>query len=105
MEILTITEWLSDHMLTCPLKAMTGIDCPGCGMQRAVIKLLEGDIEGSIAMNPTVIPFMFLMIFLLLHLKFQFKHGARILTYLYIASAVILVVNYIFKWINGTVFS
>jgi len=31
----------------CPLKAFTGIDCPGCGGLRATHALLHGDIAGA----------------------------------------------------------
>jgi hypothetical protein len=87
------------------MKASTGIDCPGCGMQRAIIKLLEGDLQGSLQMNPSALPILFMLIFLMLHLKFQFKHGARIITVLFIISSTIIVVNYIVKLANGSAFT
>ena len=31
----------------CPLKALTGFDCPGCGSQRAFHAILRGDIAGA----------------------------------------------------------
>lgn len=31
----------------CPLKALTGYDCPGCGSQRAFHAILRGDIAGA----------------------------------------------------------
>lgn len=100
-----VIDCLSNHLLTCPMKASTGIDCPGCGMQRAFIKLLEGDLQGSLQMNPSALPILFMLIFLMLHLKFQFKHGARIITVLFIISSTIIVVNYIVKLTNGSAFT
>ena len=35
----------------CPLKAMTGLDCPGCGGLRATHSLLHGDIAGAFDHN------------------------------------------------------
>jgi hypothetical protein len=105
MKYTEVVDWLSDHMLSCPMKAATGIDCPGCGMQRAIIKLLQGDLEGSLQMNPAAIPVLFMIIFLFVHLKVQFKHGARILTVLFILSSLILTVNYIIRFANGSVFT
>jgi hypothetical protein len=35
----------------CPLKALTGIDCPGCGGLRATHALLHGDIAGAFDHN------------------------------------------------------
>lgn len=34
------------------MKHLTGIPCPSCGVTRAIILLLHGDIIGSIGMNP-----------------------------------------------------
>lgn len=31
----------------CPFKWITGLDCPGCGSQRAVHALLHGDIQSA----------------------------------------------------------
>jgi hypothetical protein len=35
----------------CPLKALTGLDCPGCGGLRATHSLLHGDIAGAFNHN------------------------------------------------------
>lgn len=98
-------NWLKDHMISCPMKAATGIDCPGCGLQRAILKLLDGDLEGSIQMHPAALPMLFMIIFLMIHLKVDFKHGSRILTIVFIFSTAITVLNYVRKWMTGEVFN
>jgi hypothetical protein len=32
----------------CPIFRITGIPCPGCGLSRALMLLLEGDLRGSL---------------------------------------------------------
>lgn len=39
----------------CPLKAFTGIPCPGCGLTHASIYLFIGQIKKSLEANPTAI--------------------------------------------------
>lgn len=39
------------HYPTCPLKALTGLSCPGCGTLRAVHALAHGDLAGAVAHN------------------------------------------------------
>jgi hypothetical protein len=38
--------------LTCPLRATTGIPCPLCGMTRAVVAAVRGDVGASLRYNP-----------------------------------------------------
>ena len=40
------------HFPPCPIKAMTGFDCPGCGGLRATHALLHGDVAHAFALNP-----------------------------------------------------
>ena len=43
--------------ITCPIRNLTGIPCPGCGMTRATIELLNGNIAQSLKHNLLCIPF------------------------------------------------
>lgn len=36
----------------CPVHALTGHDCPGCGMTRAILALARGDLAGSFHQHP-----------------------------------------------------
>jgi hypothetical protein len=36
----------------CPLRTLTGIPCPFCGMTRGVIALLHGDVSAALSFNP-----------------------------------------------------
>lgn len=36
----------------CPQKAFLGISCPGCGMTRAYLQLLKGDVRGAFSYHP-----------------------------------------------------
>ena len=42
----------------CPIRHVTGIPCPGCGMSRALGCLLRLDFEGSLRSNPALLPCM-----------------------------------------------
>lgn len=39
----------------CPFRAMTGLDCPGCGSTRAVHEILHGDPVAAVRMNPLLL--------------------------------------------------
>lgn len=36
----------------CPLKLLTGLDCPGCGLSRALLCLLRLDFQGALHYHP-----------------------------------------------------
>jgi hypothetical protein len=38
--------------LLCPLRTLTGVPCPLCGMTRAATSLAAGDLGASLAFNP-----------------------------------------------------
>jgi hypothetical protein len=48
----------------CPLHALTGLLCPGCGSVRAMHRLVHGDLCGALSMNPLMVaslPFLALL--------------------------------------------
>lgn len=92
-----LTNWLESHSLPCFYKKYLGIECPGCGMQRAFIELLKGNFIESIKIFPALLPIIFMFIFLILHLIFKFKNGSFLLKISFIFAAIIIVLNYIYK--------
>ena len=51
----------------CPIKAGTGLDCPGCGSQRALHYLLKGELKQSFRQNPLLyilVPYVVLGLYL-----------------------------------------
>ena len=87
-------ELLHDYMLTCGFKATYGIDCMGCGFQRSVLALLNGDLSASISFYPALIPMVFLIAFLFAHLAFKFKFGAGVIKIWFGVTAAIAVINW-----------
>lgn len=41
---------------TCLVKIVFGMPCPGCGMTRASLRLLHGDVTGSLRFHPVALP-------------------------------------------------
>ncbi len=50
----------------CPIKYLTGISCPGCGMTRAWLSLLHFDFAGAFACHPLFWTLPFILLVLLL---------------------------------------
>ena len=92
-----LVEWLEQHQVPCVYKKYLGVDCLGCGGQRSFIALLKGDVAQSIELFPALLPMLLMLTFLVVHLIMKFEHGGTILKYLFMATAGIMVVSYLFK--------
>lgn len=42
-------------MIPCPIYLVTGLYCPGCGVSRMCLALLEGDLTGAWQANPALL--------------------------------------------------
>jgi hypothetical protein len=92
-------DWLEQHQGSCFYKRNFGIDCPGCGMQRAFIELLRGNIWESIQQYPALLPMILMIFFLIAHLIFKFPKGALVLKISFIFTVAIIVINFVLKLI------
>ncbi|OCN05287.1 hypothetical protein A4S06_09270 [Erysipelotrichaceae bacterium MTC7] len=48
----------------CPINSILGIPCPGCGMTRAFLQLLQLDVASALYYHPLCIVFGFYVIFM-----------------------------------------
>ncbi len=84
-------------MLDCHWKKTFGVECFGCGFQRSLIYLIEGDITASLSTYPATIPLLFTFIYTVAHLLFKYKHGARNIIFLFSFAVTLMVGNFIYK--------
>ncbi|MDT2738768.1 DUF2752 domain-containing protein [Enterococcus canintestini] len=61
-------------LLECPLRAITGVPCPMCGMTRSFIHLAHGDISGAFSYHPLFWVIILLVLLYFISLK---KAGAQ----------------------------
>lgn len=79
---------------TCLIKLIVNVECPTCGMTRAMISLLKGDIKGYIDNNYLALP-AFVVVYLSFHLK---DKGKKIVSIFAIVLAVAIFLRYIIKF-------
>ena len=91
-------NWLQNHLIPCPFKYLTGIDCPGCGFQRAVIALIQGDFNKSLTIYPPAIPLILFFLYGIFGQYLKLDNSAHsIKKTLFIIVGTIVMVNYGFK--------
>ncbi|MBT8281502.1 MAG: DUF2752 domain-containing protein [Muriicola sp.] len=86
-------------MLPCLSKQVLGIDCPGCGIQRSVLFLIQGDFLAAFKMYPAIYPILGLFGFLLLDQFFKIKFANKISITLMITSVLLILINFLIKLI------
>jgi len=88
-------DWIENRQLDCFYKTTFGVECPGCGIQRASIALLRGELIESLILFPALIPIIAMLIFLVVHLVYKLNSGAKILLSLLVFNFVITIINYV----------
>jgi len=88
---------LEEYMFPCVNKSLLGVECTGCGGQRAAMLLFRGEFSQAFFMYPAIYSLAILFIFLLVNLFIKFKYDYNIKIGLIIFNAVIIAGAYIFK--------
>ena len=84
-------------MLECHWKSTFGIECFGCGFQRSMVALFEGDFLESIRLYPAAIPLLITIVYTILHLRYKYKRGARNIVILFSFTVFLILANFLWK--------
>jgi len=88
---------LDDFMLPCLNKTLFGVDCLGCGIQRSISLIFQGQFVAAYKMYPAIYALILLFLFIGLNFFFKFKNSNKIITVLAILSILIILINYVYK--------
>lgn len=87
----------SGWMLTCPVKAWTGVDCPGCGFQRSMWALVQGNLGESWHHYPPLIPFLVTVALLLVAFRTRLRHRMQLLAASVAVTCAFIATHYVCK--------
>lgn len=93
--------WLQKHLIPCPFKYLTGLDCPGCGFQRALIFLLKGEFHKSFIQYPPTIPLLIFFTFMLVESQLKFDKKDLLKKALFIITGYIVIISFGIKIMHG----
>jgi hypothetical protein len=91
---------LDDYMLPCMNKSIFGMDCMGCGTQRALILIIKGEFIEAFYMFPAIYTTILFFIFLGLNFAHKSYNYHKIIITLAITNAVIMIASYFYKYSN-----
>lgn len=93
-----MAEFITEkEMLPCMWKATTGMECPGCGTQRAFVKMAEGNAQASFAQFPALIPLLVLFLLIPIQLNFAKRISSDWILSVFMLTAFVMFGSFILK--------
>ncbi|RMG18088.1 MAG: DUF2752 domain-containing protein [Bacteroidetes bacterium] len=89
---------LSNYLLPCPSMYVLGLPCPGCGMQRAMLLWLQGELWAALCMFPPMIPLILLFGLVLTTRRRSFRGRNALLLIAYFSTLLLMGLNVWLKW-------
>ena len=86
-----------DYMVSCFYKSQFGVECMGCGMQRSLWALAQGEIQKAWEFYPPVFTFLLLILAFGLHLLFKFKKSLKLVLYTAILHVLFMLIHFNIK--------
>lgn len=88
---------LEDYMIPCVNKTIFGVECLGCGMQRATALFFTGHFTAAFKIYPAIYTLISLGAFLVFDFFIKIKYSETIKIVLMVSSISLIIVNYVLK--------
>ncbi|MGG6232108.1 DUF2752 domain-containing protein [Tenacibaculum sp. SDUM215027] len=88
---------LEDYMLPCLNKQLFGVDCLGCGIQRALSLIFQGELVAAFKMYPAIYTLLILAILVGFNFFYKVKYAQKIISILAVVNIIIIVTSYVIK--------
>ncbi|MEX0314775.1 MAG: DUF2752 domain-containing protein [Allomuricauda sp.] len=86
-----------DFMLPCMNKKLFGIECPGCGIQRSIHLIFQGEFLAAFKMYPAIYPIFALLVFLGSSFFIKYKYMHQVKWFLILLTVATIITSYIIK--------
>ena len=88
---------IENYMIPCLNKTLFGFECMGCGLQRSLIALFQGNFTNALLLYPAIYPLILLFMLISLSLIYKFKFCQKVINLFSVISIVIIISNYLIK--------
>nr|WP_315221002.1 DUF2752 domain-containing protein [uncultured Flavobacterium sp.] len=88
---------LEKYMLPCLSKTLFGIECLGCGFQRALFLLFQGEFLAAFKMYPAIYTTLLFLFFVALHFLDRSKNYNKTLWISAIVNIIFMIAGYYYK--------
>ncbi|MFC4477625.1 DUF2752 domain-containing protein [Flavobacterium chungangensis] len=84
-------------MIPCLFKTFFGYDCLGCGFQRSLFLLFQGDFFGAFKMYPAIYTCLLLFLFIVFHFLDKSRNHKKIVWNIAVVNFIFMLGGYYFK--------
>ncbi len=91
---------MEEYMIPCLNKKYLGFECMGCGIQRSISLLIDGNFIKAFYMYPAIYPLIALLGFLLLNQFTNSKIANKGVIFFSILTVATIVISYLIKILN-----
>jgi len=84
-------------LLECSFKKTTGLDCPGCGIQRSALALYEGKLIDSFYLFPSLFPLLIAIILIVGFALFKKNWMYSGFIVFVVIAGILMLGNWLFK--------
>lgn len=88
---------IEDYMIPCLSKSLFGVECLGCGTQRALILVFKGEFTAAFYMYPAIYTMLLFFSIVGLHFIDKSRNYHKLMISLAIINAIIMIFSYIYK--------
>ena len=86
-----------NYMLPCLNKILFGFDCMGCGFQRALLAVFQGQFIKALCLYPAIFPLLLLATTVVLSKFYKFNFYQKTINLLSLISIGTIIINYLIK--------
>ena len=86
-----------DYMIPCLNKTFLGVECMGCGGQRALVAFFRGDFIGAFHYYPAIYTLLLFALFLVINHFFKIKYSEKIKIILVVLNIAVILGNFLIK--------
>lgn len=95
--MILVSERIEEYMLPCLNKKLFGVECFGCGMQRSVSLIFQGEFVKAFHMYPAIYTLIILVALIAINTFKNNKLLTKINVILAIINGIIIITSYFIK--------
>lgn len=88
---------IENYMLPCLNKSLFGFECMGCGFQRSLVAVFQGQFHKAFVLYPAIFPIITMFVLIVFSRFYKFKYHQKSINIVALISIGTIIINHIIK--------